>query len=528
MVLHNNTVKHSIKLEPKDEVPQSMTNEKQNTYNCESCAFSTTKFQKYLSHTIFCKYPRTPTKVNHTLCPYCNLKVNSDLALESHVFSKHKELNDVKEEVELTEFKCNKCSYKTSKLEEYIVHYGTHKNCPYCGKQFISTKGLQGHVLGKHKIQNDVENKFALIYKTYENYSIGLEPEENLVNEKQNNSQKLINMNISDCPYCSFKAHSNFSLQGHVYSKHRELNGVEMKVKLTYKILTCKNCTFASIRPTSYTIHRKTCLSPRETCPYCEKKFRSPKNLQGHVLSKHKNQNNVEKKLAISYKTYKEHFINLETTHEELRSMDSEKQKTYNCKMCDFFTTEFQKYLSHTIFCKYPRKPLIVECPYCYLQINSDPELQAHALAKHKEQNEIEKKINIKTKAFSTTSKFIPNIKCLLCPFETKNRKEYILHHKKHVEKNLRCPYCFLKTNKGRELQRHVFSNHRQQNEIEKKVETSVTSLNCKKCGFNTVRNDAYATHLKLCNETKERQFHLPTHTYKGSKRKSDFPTGHT
>ncbi|CAH0549809.1 unnamed protein product [Brassicogethes aeneus] len=314
------------------------------------------------------------------------------------------------------------------------------------------------------------------------------------------------------CPYCRLKLRRNLTLQSHVFCKHRERNAIEKKVEITCKIFTCDVCKFATVKPYTFNKHIQNCFDPNVKeiiCPYCEIKFKSKYSLQGHVFTKHKEQNSLEKKIEITF-------------------------KIYNCTNCEFTTMYLHIFRKHIISCL--GTPVIVEglkcslclyttnieqdfilhhklhkdrkCPYCNIQLKTNLSLQGHVISQHKEQNDVEKKIpmNLKThncpncsfvtmfkkvqerhlKSCSTIPKIIPDIKCLQCPFKTKIKQEYILHHKKHIDENLTCPYCELKTEKARELQQHVFSMHKQQNTVENKVEVAVTSLNCKKCSFNT------------------------------------------
>ncbi|CAH0549807.1 unnamed protein product [Brassicogethes aeneus] len=638
-------------IEPEKEVPQSKENKIQKKYHCKLCEFGTTDIQKYLSHTILSHGSRTQSTKSSYCCPYCSFSATMILSLEEHVLRKHRELNDIKKEVKFTHkiVTCNNCTFATVQPEAYTQHLKnclgsnmTIQKCPYCNFFFKST-GLEIHVNRKHKEQNDADKKIAITkkykdikclqcpFKTkyqqeyilhhknhldenltcpycvcFREYPIEpekevpqskeneiqkiyqcklcefgttdiqkylshtilshgpriqssqakeypIEPEKEVSQSKENEIQKKYHCKLCEfgttdvqkylshtilshgpktqstkssycCPYCSFSATMILSLEEHVLRKHWELNDIKKEVKFTHKIETCNKCTFTTVQAEAYTQHLKNCLGSNmafKKCPYCKFFFQST-GLQTHVNRKHKEQNDVDKKIAITYTKcpYCDKIVQQKTglqrhvIYRHKKQNDVEKKihiniKTHNCPNCSFVTASkilYEKHLkSHT------------QCPYCNIQVKTC--LQSHVLSKHKKRNDVEKKIHIIIKthncpncSFVTASKIlyemhlkscstpkVLDIQCLQCPFKTKNQQEYILHHKNHLDENLTCPYCCLKTTKPCELQQHVFCMHNQQNILEKKVEVAINFLKCKKCFFKTVRHDLYVTHVKFC-----------------------------
>ncbi|CAH0549801.1 unnamed protein product [Brassicogethes aeneus] len=418
-------------------------------------------------------------------CPYCNYKAK--FHLQRHVYRLHKEQNEIEKKVKITikinycdncsyshtdhsafqrhAKKCKKdgpllqcpdCTYSTNSNEKLNTHVKHHTNpeltCSFCPFTTKSRSSFSNHKR-KHKAF-----KVKTSNKRHSPRDMPTQPIQKpfMVIKKKVRGQKSSRRKLT-CPYCNHETYRNRDLYGHVISMHLEQHEVEKKLEITCKMYSCDNCKFSTLTKKYFNRHAKVCKKlngPILTCPYCTfittledrmkrhvKKhivincvycdYTSTDNgyLQSHIFAKHKEQNELENKVAI-------------------------KIKTYSCAYCNFSTPKNQS-------------------------------LQRHIMGKHREQNDLENKVAIRITTFSCVYCDFTTVRNqVLQTHIFKNHKEQNELENKVPIRLKFCEYCEFSTVGTQALQRHVFANHNEQNEMEKKVPENSNTCRYDECAF--------------------------------------------
>ncbi|CAH0549681.1 unnamed protein product [Brassicogethes aeneus] len=285
----------------------------------------------------------------------------------------------------------------------------------------------------------------------------------------------------------------------------------ETDIETIKEIYKCKLCKFTSVDMDRYRIHLKMLH-----CPYCDV-VKTGKHFETHVISKHRVQNNIEKKIQFSDKTIKRYL----------------KLKKYVCMQCSYNTTCHKELVKHK---KEHWEDL--PCPYCEYTTKEKLAFQKHVCRMHKDQNEIEKKVEITVKMYTCHNcgyahpelgHYKSHIKtckkskfeCPECFYTTSNISELHTHIRDHNKQHLICtyclskakcrrliygkakfcPYCTYSTKSNSCIQMHVYNKHKQQNKVEKKFLITQKVVKCKFCSYNTINKSTLNSHEKICKE---------------------------
>ncbi|CAH0549815.1 unnamed protein product [Brassicogethes aeneus] len=290
---------------------------------------------------------------------------------------------------------------------------------------------------------------------------------------------------------------------------------MENKVKLT--IYKCQKCGYSLFAKKSYDDHVNAHVSEKKSnikCMYCEYTADDIQTLQAHIYGEHKG----DKILPCQTTNYSCDNCDFNTSfkgpfYSHIASCKNKRLKTaFNCNLCSY-TTNANKDLK-----KHQRDHWSDShhCPYCQHLSKNAIALQKHVYYGHYRQNEIEKKIHftieihacpfcsfktlysrqLKTHNCSDNLKF----KCSKCDYIALSDHALTIHVTQyHYSSRLECPYCdYVGTNatKGAQLQRHVFGNHRHQNEVEKKVKIRFRVFTCKGCSYSTYVRRGFDKHV--------------------------------
>ncbi|CAH0549818.1 unnamed protein product [Brassicogethes aeneus] len=570
------------------------------TYSCDNCDYTTVRKSSFYSHTISCKKikvePTTKTtklrtkssnKVADIECPYCSYSTKRKQDLHKHVNRIHREQNDIEKKIEIT---CLK------------------KNCVYCDFTTVDTRELQMHIYSKHREQNELEKKVPITIKTYscDNcdyttvrkssfYSHTISCKKIKVEPTTKTSNKVADI---ECPYCSYSTKRKLDLQKHVYRMHREQNDIEKKIEITCEIYSCDKCNYTTVSKNSLEIHSfKACKSldpPILTCKhcrfkttikfemqkhlrmhtsnfkcsYCEYTAKTNQKIKRHIYAKHRQQNNEENKVqlipkkcvycdftTVDTQTFQMHIYSKHRTQNELEKKVPITIKTYSCDNCDYTTVRKSSFHSHTISCKkiklentlkyhlcpyksntneklrkhLSRHTPSIKCLYCDFSSVENRRMKSHIYRKHRQQNDVENKVQLLLET------------CVYCDFTTIDTRALQMHvHNKHRKQNelekkvpitiktffcdncdystvfcfrveptsktsnkvadIECPYCSYSTKRKLDLQKHVYRMHREQNEVEKKIEIKCLMYSCDKCNYTTVSKNCLEIHsFKAC-----------------------------
>ncbi|CAH0558093.1 unnamed protein product [Brassicogethes aeneus] len=377
------------------------------------------------------------------------------------------------------ELKCDMCLFETNVEEEYNVHSEIHntKICPYCNLQFISNMVLQGHVLAKHKRLNILEKKIAFTYQctrcTFATISLG----------KYAKHVTLCLCEIYYCRKCKFK-----TSDAKTYKTHRTKCTPKTTDIKTYNMreISCSQCSYTTKIQKDFELHYKKHLDENLTCPYCELKVTKSRDLQQHVFCTHKQQNEVEKKVEVAI-------------------------TSLNCKKCSFKTVRKDLYETHVQLCEerldIDVKQEILVCPYCDFLAASTLSLKLHVCKSHKQQNNVEKKVDTSIKKYYISCNKNDNKqlhflkKHVLTKRREQNGAEKNLENRPIEEKHHYCPYCHYKSIFNFHLQRHVYRDHREQNEKEKKVKITIKINYCDNCNYSYTDYAEFRRHAKKCTK---------------------------
>ncbi|CAH0549817.1 unnamed protein product [Brassicogethes aeneus] len=288
------------------------------------------------------------------------------------------------------------------------------------------------------------------------------------------------------CPYCTYSTQRNKDIHKHVHRKHREQNNVEKKVKLRCPIYNCDSCSYTTVTSKDFEKHVQACKTLM-TCIHCAFATTLDVKMQKHVKNHKINKCMYCTFAAVENKTLQQHIFRKHKKQNDLENKVSIDIKTFPCAYCEFTTTVNQA-------------------------------LQRHIYRKHREQNELENKVDIQIKTYScdscdyktvTKTSFTAHIAscknlkttfdCLHCSYTTNTLYKLNSHLKSHETSNLTCPYCQYVSKMSTSLQKHIFSKHRSQNEIEKKIEINLKTFQCENCIYITVEPKYYQKHVKSC-----------------------------
>ncbi|CAH0549300.1 unnamed protein product [Brassicogethes aeneus] len=155
---------------------------------------------------------------------------------------------------ELEEFKCSKCDFVTVRKGILNKHVKIHDKsnylkCQFCQYMAAELKGLNAHILSKHKLENKGENEIKITGKVYE------------------------------CTKCSYstlhKAH---------YDNHLR---VCLKLK-NVKCYECHLCLYKTIHKSHLTTHIKSHNEIKKLkCLFCLYESNAKQNLDQHILTRH-------------------------------------------------------------------------------------------------------------------------------------------------------------------------------------------------------------------------------------------------
>ncbi|CAH0558091.1 unnamed protein product [Brassicogethes aeneus] len=271
-----------------------------------------------------------------------------------------------------------------------------------------------------------------------------------------------------------------YNLKLHVSLNHKEQNKVEKKVDtgIIYHVKTiqvlCKN-----------DMKKKPVESPKKfACPYCPAVMKRRYNLQKHIFFVHENkQDKAKKKMEVlncgekydSCPYCHKLKCHLENHVYKMHKEQNEKERKVTikinyCDNCDYSNPDQTEFQRHVKKCK---KPLpLWQCPDCSYRTNSKEKLKLHV------------KLNSNIQ-----------LTCSYCPFTSKCRPSFWKHTKKHSKFEV-CPYCEHSTSDKHNLQRHVYNNHKHQNDVENKVEITDSVFKCTFCGYSTMDKSGFSVHI--------------------------------
>ena len=269
-------------------------------YECEICEYSCKTLPKFKAH-ILAKHGFP--------CTECEKSFITELCLQKHFISVHKEVHEEKEDI--------------STVHEVKKGH----QCPECGKSFVSKRALKNHIKMIHKKNQPIKCSIC-------GYS-----SKNLPEFKAHISAKH-GYNRYPCTECEKCFISELRLQKHFISVHKEVHEEKEDISIVQKVKKVHQCpecgkSFVSKRALNNhikMIHKKnkpikcsicgySCKNLPELkahisakhgyngypCTECEKSFISELHLQKHFISVHKEVHEEKEDISIVHMVKKVH-----------------------------------------------------------------------------------------------------------------------------------------------------------------------------------------------------------------------------
>ncbi|CAH0564546.1 unnamed protein product [Brassicogethes aeneus] len=234
-------------------------------HHCEQCDYKTTqiKFQEEVKEEKLYK------------CDVCPKNYKTGGGLKEHKRHIHNKGEQV-------QYKCCKCGYKTARRGHLNYHLKIHDKdkylkCRFCQYMAAGSQTLNAHLISKHRLENEGENKIKITSK------------------------------IHECPKCSYS-----TVRKNDYNNH-----IKACLKLkNVKWHKCDLCHFRTITISNLNTHIKTHNKIKELkCLFCSYQCNLKQNLDNHILIKHFDLLNESNQNLITSKVHCCQHCNYKTTN---------------------------------------------------------------------------------------------------------------------------------------------------------------------------------------------------------------------
>ncbi|XP_030755790.1 zinc finger imprinted 3-like isoform X3 [Sitophilus oryzae] len=288
-------------------------------------------------------------------------------------------------------------------------------------------------------------------YKTLRKHNLNRH-QKNHLNERQ----------LLSCEHCANKYRSKEGLQNHLYNKHTNSRGNELK-ESQIKVYRCSICVYQT--PVKYYLfnHKKIHLAPEErqmfACEHCGNKYTSKRSLISHVDVNHSD-SSIRNLVA--------------------KALKKSQKKVHRCSKCGF-QTPYQFNLDRHQKIHLARKERqLFACAHCDNKYTTKVWLQYHLQNNH---------MDLRAKTFKESQKKI--YRCSKCGFQTPYHPSLYKHKKIHLARE-----------------------DRQLEELQKKV------YKCSTCSYQTTSKSNFNSHKKTHLVPEERQMFVCLHCDKTYTRK--------
>ena len=337
------------------------------TYSCFHCDYKGAKKRYVKRH--FDTHHKNNTDRGRHLCPKCDFKASTRMALDDHQETAHAQYSN---EEQLLEHSCFHCDYKGAKKHNVKRHFDTHhKNntdqgthpCPKCNFKAPTRIALDDHQVTAHAKYSNEEQVgehrcFHCNYCGAKKFYI----KRHFDAHHKNNTDR----GTHPCARCNFKAPTRIALDDHQATAHAEQKQVHMCHHCDYMtwksrhfathfgrlhsvkeaaatgLHPCKRCPFkasdrtaldehiAALHPDEVRKHRRRNYRMRP-CFHCD--FRTPYNesLMRHLRLKHAKQGGESPCLKCSYAAPSSADL-----AQHMESSHPPEGEKFSCFHCDF------------------------------------------------------------------------------------------------------------------------------------------------------------------------------------------------
>nr|CAH7755133.1 unnamed protein product [Callosobruchus chinensis] len=470
-------------------------------------------------------HPETEDSYQHSTCVHCNAIFKRKTNLDDHIVRKHP---DFIASVSSKIHECTHCSYKSvmkANLDHHMLKHPETADsyklmCSHCNATFKRKINLDEHILRKHPyfmtfVSSKIHECIYCMYKSTRN--------DNFVRHMLRHAEAADNYKLKTCIHCNTTFERKKHLDEHTVCEHPDFIA-----SVSSKIHQCTRCTFKTVMKANLARHmlKHPDSSNLSRCIYCNATYKSKRNMDNHIIRKHKIH---ECKYCMYKTTVKAQFSEHMTQHYE--TADSYKLR---CGQCDAIFRR-KSSLDEHIVRKHPNSIASVsskihECTYCAYQTVIKPHFARHML-KHPETRCIhcnaiyKRKMSLDDHILRRHPEHIASVsnkihECTHCAFKTVMKAQLAHHMLKHTGDKLTCTHCNSAFNRKLNLDDHIVRKHPH-------LIASVSSKirECTQCTYKTTVKGSFDKHMLKhsvaritcahCDAVYKRKEELDEHTIK-------------
>lgn len=472
-------------------------------FSCDQCRYKAHRKESLNNHKRSKHAPPDPSNT----CSKCKRIFSLRSSLTRHL----KICGKSKDKINLPNFLCDHCSYKTHRKDQIEFHIVSkhlppdpnRNKCKNCHRAFVQKSHLTLHLKTCGKPSSKVSSsKFSCDhcdFKTNKKFHI----ECHMLNRHLPRD-----LNLHNCTICK----RNFRDRSSLWHHAKICGKTQDEIKLFQ--LSCDNCGFKTINKAHLTIHMQEKHLPRDPnqnkCNKCGRFYASDSSLWHHFKTCGKPRSDVvELTFACHHCSYKTHLkpsLRSHITYNHLPRHESE----FKCRKCTWCFTHIAGLKSHLKVCGKTREQieeLMLSCDHCNYKCLQKPCLERHILLKHFSTDPNANKCSRCNKSFSVRAYLLKHkqlcgrltissklFSCDLCHYRTTKKLNLIVHMKSihlSLDLNNKCKKCHkvFYAKKNRDSHEKICG--------EPKRHINPLVLSCNDCNFQTVLKEILEKHIQ-------------------------------
>ncbi|XP_070552599.1 zinc finger protein 345-like [Ptychodera flava] len=300
--------------------------------------------------------------------------------------------------------------------------------------------------VSEHTERSDVVDKEANTTEQEDSIPVNSHSEDVQCNSEEINHDETPMLTIAEC-------------QANSAIKKRASNS-------KHKTQKCKNCGRSYVKP-YIAAHRKKCVKNKFQCPTCHKQLLTGKMLRRHLVScgKEKPPQSEEKGIfqcrVCDFITTESDCFNAHQKTHFVERCEKISKKIYKCNNCSYTCTVEKALIAHTKSDSCGSTKVMVSCKICGNDYKDTDSLAAHMLL-HKVEN---------------------GYMCDICGAEFFTTQKVIQHRRTHTnERPFKCKFCSYCCNRADNLRTHIKRKHKSVAELsDQQSKTEIISSHKKK-----------------------------------------------